>query len=191
MKTAIWVVLSVVLVITLTLALYAYNNLSSKYTPENMVYDSDNAQIEESYSKAPDFTAVDINGNKIKLSDMKGKPVVVNFWASWCPPCKQEMPDFEEAFRKYGNEITFMMVNMTDNGRETEENAKAFIEESGYTFPVYFDFEMSAAYAYRVNSIPATYFVDADGNLITYAQGMISAELIEKGINILKNTQEK
>ena len=104
----------------------------------------------------------------------------------WCPPCKQELPDFNEAFlREEG--IRFMMVNLTDGQRETVESAGAFIEEMGYGFPVYFDTEYSGAAAYGVSSIPATYLIDAEGNLVAYAVGMISADALQQGIDMIKN----
>lgn len=135
--------------------------------------------------KAPDFTVYDEEGNAYKLSDFVGKPVIVNFWASWCGPCKMEMPDFDEMYQLRGEDIHFLMVNMTDNSRETVEVAKDFIKEAGYSFPVYFDTEYSAAIAYGVSSIPATYFIDAEGNAIAYATGAINAETLQTGIDMI------
>jgi len=120
------------------------------------------------------------------LSDHKGKPVVLNLWASWCPPCKQELPDFETAYKKH-TDIQFMMVNMTDGDRETLEIAQGFVQENGYEFPVYYDTEFSCAIAYNATSLPATYFIDKEGNLIAKATGMIDAETLEKGISMIKN----
>ena len=78
---------------------------------------------------APDFTVLDREGNPVKLSDFAGKPVVLNFWASWCGPCKSEMPDFQEAYEKYDGEVVFIMVNCTDGSRETMDTAMEFISE--------------------------------------------------------------
>lgn len=152
---------------------------------ENNSNSESNAASEE-VPLAPDFTVYDINGNKIKLSDFIGKKVIVNFWASWCGPCKYEMPDFQKAYEKYGNNIVFMMVNMTDGSRETVDSAKSFIDKSGYTFPIYFDKDESALYAYFVYSIPATYFISSDGTLMAYARGMINEEALTKGIGLMK-----
>ena len=152
---------------------------------ENNSNSESNATSEEA-PLAPDFTVYDINGNEIKLSDFIGKKVIVNFWASWCGPCKNEMPDFQKAYEKYGNDIVFMMVNMTDGSRETVDSAKSFIDKSGYTFPIYFDKDESALYAYYVYSIPATYFISSDGTLMAYARGMINEEALTKGIGLMK-----
>ncbi len=134
---------------------------------------------------APDFLVYDSEGQAVQLSDLRGKPVVVNFWASWCSPCKMEMPDFEDAFLTYGEDVHFMMVNMTDGGRETLESARAFVEEQGYTFPVYYDTELSAAITYAVNAIPSSYFIDADGRAVAWAAGMLNRETLQKGIDMI------
>lgn len=140
---------------------------------------------ENQLTQAPDFTVYDLDGNEVNLSDFFGKPIIVNFWASWCGPCKMEMPDFDEAYQTYGNDISFLMVNMTDGSRETVEIASSFIEESGYTFPVYFDTNYSAAITYSVSSLPTTYFMDAEGNLIAHARGAIDGATLQRGINMI------
>ena len=141
---------------------------------------------ENKLTKAPNFTVYDLEGNEVNLSDFLGKPIIVNFWASWCGPCKMEMPDFNEAYQLLNEDITFLMVNMTDGSRETVDIASSFIEESGYTFPVYYDTSYSAAITYSVSSLPTTYFIDADGNLIAHARGAIDAATLQKGIDIIK-----
>ena len=147
---------------------------------------SDTAETEDPSANAvPDFTILDMDGNEVKLSDFFGKPIVLNFWASWCPPCKAELPDFEEACKRYEGKVTFLMVNLTDGKRETVEVAKEYVASQGYTFPVYFDTKYEAAYTYGVSSIPQTYFINADGSLEARATGMISAAQLEKGIGMI------
>ena len=136
---------------------------------------------------APDFTVLDWEGNARKLSEFVGKPIVLNFWASWCGPCKSEMPEFEAAYEKYGDQIHFVMVNCTAG--DSMEDAKAFIEKNGYTFPVYFDTTNEASYVYGANSIPMTIFIDANGDMVTYARGALSGELLEKGIGMIYTVQ--
>ena len=111
--------------------------------------------------------------------------MVVNFWASWCGPCKSEMPEFQEAWEKYGDEVVFMLVNMTDGSRETTDTAKAYIEKKGFTFPVYYDTVMEAAMAYGVASIPATYFIAPDGTLTARVSGTISLSTLERGLKMI------
>lgn len=135
---------------------------------------------------APDFTVYYGDGNAVSLSDFIGKPTVVNFWASWCGPCQMEMPDFDEKYKELGEEIHFLMVNMTDGSQETLETAKAFVEDSGYSFPVYYDTDIDAAMTYGVSSIPSTFFIDAEGHAVAWAQGMIDAETLQKGIDMIK-----
>lgn len=133
---------------------------------------------------APDFTVYDSEGNEVHLSDFTGKPVVLNFWASWCGPCKMEMPDFDDAYAELGGDVHFLMVNMT-SGRETLESATSFIEEQGYSFPVYYDTDADAATTYGVYSLPTTLFIDAEGYGIAQATGAINAETLQKGIDMI------
>lgn len=135
---------------------------------------------------APDFTMTDKDGNEVKLSNFAGKPIVLNFWASWCGPCQMEMPDFEEMYKTYGEDVQFVMVNMTDGSQETVESATQFITEKGYTFPVYYDTKMEGAYYYSVYSLPMTYFIGADGYVAGRNTGMISGENLQKGIEAIR-----
>ena len=149
--------------------------------------ENDEADNQTRTAKAPDFLALDSSGNEVRFYDFLGKPIVLNFWASWCGPCQMEMPDFEEAYKAYGDEVNFLMVNVTDGSRETVEIASAFISEKGYSFPVFYDTAMEAAYGYGVYSLPTTYFLDSEGYLVAAAKGMVDAEIIQKGINKLLN----
>ena len=135
---------------------------------------------------APDFTLTDKGGNEVQLSNFAGKPMVLNFWASWCGPCQMEMPDFEEMYKTYGEDVQFVMVNMTDGSQETVESATQFITEKGYTFPVYYDTKMEGAYYYSVYSLPMTYFIGADGYVAGRNTGMISGENLQKGIEAIR-----
>lgn len=137
---------------------------------------------EEGPRQVPDFTVLDAGGNEVKLSDMFGKPIVLNFWASWCPPCMAEMPDFEIVYNELGGDVVFMMVNLTDGQRETLDTAKAFIEDEGYTFPVYFDTTQEAAYNYSVRSIPMSLFIDKDGYLADAVLGNIYEDVLREKI---------
>ena len=144
-------------------------------------------QLSESAPQpAPDFTVYDAEGNEITLSAlMDGKPTVLNFWASWCGPCRSEMPHIQEAYERLGGEVSFVMINMTDGQRETQESAEEYMAESGWTFPIYFDSDYDAAMTYGAYSLPQTYFIDAEGRLIAAARGSMSAVVLQSGIDMI------
>ena len=156
-------------------------------TTQNQQSSQENSGQEQAKQFPPDFTVVDATGREVKLSDFRGKPTVVNFWASWCGPCKSEMPDFESVWQRMGNDVHFLMVNMTDGHRETIDSAKEFMTDSGYHFPVYYDTQYSAAMAYGVSSLPTTYFFDAEGYAVAYAMSAISEEALLRGIDMITN----
>ena len=138
---------------------------------------------------APDFTVTDGGGNRVSTADLSGKPVILNFWATWCPPCRSELPAFDKLYRQYGNEVSFMMIDLTDGYRETVEGVKKFISENGYTFPVYYDTEGSAAEAYNVSSIPFTVAVGRNGNIVGTHLGAMSEAALEKLIKTVKEAE--
>lgn len=137
---------------------------------------------------APDFTMTDADGATLTLADFKGKPVLLNFWASWCGPCQSEMPDIQKAWEAHAQDIDFVIVNMTGMSGETEQAARTFLADNGYTFPVYFDKDSSAAAAFGVNSIPQTYLIDAEGNILGGYMGAMTSSIIDEGIQMLLNT---
>lgn len=202
-KKLIWGAGALCLLFLIAGAGFLYDRLSDGYAPDRLtqIAEGDSKEIstdrDENLSadgteensaagddSVPDFSVIDYDGEAVKLSDYFGTPIVLNFWASWCPPCKAEMPDFDKASEAH-SEVCFLMVNMTDGGRETVESAKEHVESQGYGFTVLFDTEYSAAYAYGVNSLPTTFFIGSDGKLKAYANGMLDAETLEQGISMI------
>ena len=139
---------------------------------------------------APGFTVYDADGNAVTLESLRGKPVIINFWATWCGYCVMEMPDFQEAYEEFGDRIHFMMINVTDGYQETESAARAFIAGKSFTFPVYYDLDLSAAGAYGISSMPQTFFIDAEGMAVAYAQGLLDAASLRQGIDMLLGETE-
>ena len=144
------------------------------------------AQTTRPVITAPDFTVYDAEGNEVHLSDDFGKPIVLNFWASWCGPCQMEMPDFQEKYLELGEEVAFLMINMTDGGRETVQTASEFIASKGYTFPVFYDTMGMAAGVYGAYSLPTSYFINAQGHVIARAVGAIDGETLQRGIDMIR-----
>jgi thiol-disulfide isomerase/thioredoxin len=145
--------------------------------------DSGGASVSE--PTATDFIVYLEDGSEVKLSDNFGKPMIVNFWATWCSPCKMELPHFEDKYQEFKDSINFMMVNLTDGVRDTLESVTAFITDNQYTFPVYYDTEYSAAYAYNIMSIPTTLLIDADGNIVDTLVGTLSEKDLQACIDLL------
>lgn len=131
-----------------------------------------------------DFTVYDANGNKVYLTDYIGKPIVLNFWATWCVPCKKEMPDFHEKYLEYGDEVQFLMVNVT--GYDTMKDIQAYLNETGYTFPVLYDVDLDAVETYKIDGYPTTLFIDAEGYIIARFRGTISADTLQKNLDKIR-----
>lgn len=173
-------VLVILTVVVIAGAAILYNAFSDKVA-QDLMQNSTSADT-QNVQLAADFTVFDADGKAHKLSDYRGKPVVVNFWASWCGPCKIELPAFQDKWETYGDEVEFLMVNLVDNASETLASAQNFLSTTDYTFPVYFDTEQDAAYTYAVYSIPTTLFIDAQGQLVNTAKGLLNHDMLEQYI---------
>lgn len=170
----------------LALAYFAYVTLTDQYNPKKEIPPQDNSSQDDLKNAAPDFTVFDVQGNEVKLSDFVGKPIVLNFWASWCPPCKGEMPHFNEVYASEKEDIVFLMIDLVDGQRETQAKGQKYVDDQGYGFPIYFDSQQQAAAAYGISSIPTTVFIDSDGNIVKAYQGAIDKETLLEEIESIK-----
>ena len=146
-----WILGAVAFLLLLVIAGFGYQELqkeAERQAEKQAEADEDAAQEEKEateYAEAPDFTVWDQDGNQTSLKEiLEGKPAVINFWTSKCPPCKEEMPDFEEVYQEMKDQVQFIMVDSVGCMGETEESGRAYVEEQGFTFPVYYDLEMDA-----------------------------------------------
>lgn len=152
--------------------------------PDESTSLNENENTAEITPNLPNFSVTDMNGNTANLYDYLDKPVVLNFWASWCYPCQSEMPHFEEAYKKHP-EVNFLMVNVTVSQGETMNAAKGFIEKNGYSFPVFFDTTGIASSTYNIYSFPTTFFIYKGGERALYATGALSMDVLEEAISMI------
>ena len=181
-------------------AVKGYDYLSKRYTPEQNEIDltsqsstdentedssQDTGDSTEDRVMAIDFTVLNQDKEEVKLSDYFGKPIVLNFWATWCGPCQSELPVFEKAAKTYGDSVVIMMINLTDGQRETISTVEEFIEENEYALPVYYDTTLQAGTIYGASSIPLTYFISSEGEVVKGYMGALSEEVLFSSIDEL------
>lgn len=124
---------------------------------------------------APDFTLTTLGGNQITLSELRGQPVIINFWATWCGPCRQETPHFQEFYEQHGEQVVMLGINQ----KESLTQINGFVEEFGMTYPVLLDENGSVYNDYQVFGLPTTWFVNPDGVLVSVAPGGITTAFLE------------
>ena len=143
---------------------------------------------------AVDFELEDQYGNIHRLEDYRGKTIFLNFWATWCPPCKAEMPDIQKLYEKSATEgedaVIVLGVAAPNMGQEgSEEEIAAFMEEKGYTYPVLMDTEGELFNSYGIMSFPTTFMIDRDGNVFGYVSGMLSADMMDSIVRQMMERQ--
>lgn len=126
----------------------------------------------ETGMEAPDFTLKNMNDKEVSLSDYRGQKVFLNFWASWCPPCREEMPDMQKLHEEYEEEVTILAVNIGEN----KSTAANFMMQNGLNFSVLLDTDKSTAQNYLVRGIPTSYFLNEDGIITNKVVGAVSYE---------------
>lgn len=168
------------------------NSITNYLSTATNVFDSeevvsDSEEVEEDTPDslpAPDFTLVDQYGETHSLSDYKGQIIFLNFWATWCPPCREELPYIEELYREYqeagDDSVAFVGVTFPGLGSEKDvEGVKAFLTENDYTFPVLMNESADLAESYYITAFPTTFIIDADGNVLGYIPGGMTKDIME------------
>ncbi|WP_416176315.1 cytochrome c biogenesis protein CcdA [Clostridium sp.] len=167
------------------------NNSESYANEQNEQFENnkDDSNTEDDESEAPNFELVDQYGNTHNLSDYRGKVVFLNFWATWCPPCRAELPNIEKVYKEYKNntkDVIILGVVAPNLGREgSREDIKKFLKENGYTFPVLFD-DGSIMYKYGIGAFPTTFIIDKNGRIYEGISGGLEKTMMESLIDKAK-----
>jgi thiol-disulfide isomerase/thioredoxin len=176
-----WIIIGLLVIIALAVGyvLANQNRPTNELTPDP----NNNGSNTEEPVAAPDFSLIDLEGQSVRLSDFKGKYVFLNFWASWCGPCKDEMPDMERIHQKYGDDIVILAVNLGDSKTIVEE----FSQEYGLTFQILLDEKSEVGSMYQVSGIPTSYFIDKEGHFASGFMGALTYDQMVEAIDQLMN----
>lgn len=161
---------------------------------ETQTADAQKAETAENDDPAaPDFTLTDQFGKEHRLSDYKGKVVLLNFWATWCKYCVQEMPDLQKLHEKYSAQEDPQLVLLAvaapgQGGEQDAEGIKAYLETNGYTYPTLMDTDGSVFKTYGASALPTTFVIGRDGSVIGYVPGAMTEEMLEKVVAQALNT---
>lgn len=191
-------ILIVIAVFVIGAAAYFGFNMNNKDTSEkdnisNVDENKEDSSIEQEETsqhiidigeEAPDFTLEDLDGNKVSLKDYRGKIVLLNFWATWCPPCREEMPDLDKIYLEQKDED---FVILAVNGGEAKEDVKEFIDDKGYSFPVLLDTaKLDVNFTYNVAFIPTSFMIDKEGKIRAIKSGPMSYAEISQMLENVK-----
>ena len=159
------------------------NQIENNDNDENDENDEDVKEDENNELLPIDFTLYDQYGEAHTLSEYKGKVVFLNIWATWCPPCKEEMPHIEELYEEYNknqDDVVILGVASPNLGREgSEDHIKEFLEENNYTFPVVLDVNASMVYGYGISAFPSTFIINKEGYITRYIPGAMNKETMK------------
>lgn len=135
---------------------------------------------------APDFTLYNIQGEPVTLSDLRGKRVVLNFWATWCPPCEAEMPHMQKYYEKYRetDNVEIIGINVTYH-REKIERVEQFLKSYDITFPIVLELEESVSRQYEIITLPSTFMIDAEGKIQKTIVGPLDLETLRENVTQL------
>ena len=193
-KKISFIILCAVLVLVIAAAGIFYSKYSDVYvdktdlnTQADDIKNTETSQEKDetpedvSENIVPDVEFFDEDGNPLKLSNFFDKPVVFNFWATWCGPCKSEMPGFDNIYKKYKDKVNFIMLNVSDNRKTVEK----FMAENGYSFPIYYDDTQICSYTYGASSIPMTFVLKEGGEIFGYQIGVLPEEVLETALKTI------
>ena len=152
------------------------------YTPPTVDYQAPTEDDEKEGDDAPEFTVTDANGNTISLHQLRGKPVILHFWASWVASSARELSMLQQAYIDYEDQVHFVIVNTVSDNRETQAAAEKLLATGNFTFTPYYDLDASAANSYSVIQLPTTFFIDANGKAIAYAASEIDRSSLDLGV---------
>ncbi|GIP32528.1 TlpA disulfide reductase family protein [Paenibacillus sp. J2TS4] len=140
----------------------------------------------EKGQRAPNFTLTDLEGNAVQLSDFAGKTVMVNFWATWCPPCRVEMPHMQKFYEDYkAKDVVILGVNMTASEQRVD-NVEAFVKDEELTFPIVLDEKGEVMKVYQVIAYPTTYLLDSSGKIREKFVGAINYDIMKEAVKKIK-----
>lgn len=187
--------LIVVLLVVAMIGTYVKQQIDEERAIEKSALGKDMEELETGLRKGdipPDFTLTSLDGEDITLSDLRGKKVVLNFWATWCPPCKAEMPHMQSFYDEYAKEknVEIIAVNLTDAERDVTADAKVdtvmtFRDSFELTFPILLDPDNEAGLNYQVITIPTTYFIDSNGYIQRAIRGPMDVDMLNDYVDAL------
>ena len=131
--------------------------------------------------RAPEFTLTTLDGTSVASSDLRGKAVLVNFWATWCPPCRSEMPDIESAYQAHRDQFVVLAINDAEDGG----TVKQFVDQFHFTFPILLDRDGAVAKRFQVQALPTSFFIDRNGVIRAANVGQMDRAYIETQIAAL------
>ena len=167
---------AVALIAVIALAAFAYPRLTKRAGQNQPTGPAHNPAEQMEESGDVQLTVTDATGAKITLASKKGKVLILNFWATWCPPCRRELPAFNKLADEYKDKVEFMMIGLTDGARETVDKVKKFVADNKYTFPLYFDTEKQASSAFGIRGIPVTVAIGANGKVLSKKVGAMNED---------------
>lgn len=174
----------IVIIVVLTLVLWGIYDYTKDYSERQQATAGEGVGIKKG-NKAPDFVLTNLDEQPLKLSDFTGKKVILNFWATWCPPCRAEMPHMEKFYKDYEKDVVVLAVNLTHTEKKGD-GVNTFVEDFGLTFPVVMDVKGDVSSTYQVFAYPTSYIIDSQGIIQEIFEGAINYDIMKKAISRIK-----